>query len=577
LSSAASTENVLPQTNEVESNSTSPENYGPNNTRSAEPASSAAAEAADHDRPSGIAAWLSAAAMDRALRLEPDEAWDTLTVSTTTATSEEGRVLDVEDSHEADSSSGNSSSEPLLEDGEHLEMKYTPGTEIGWHDLVHKVETTKALLGKDSWSTEEWFTAETLCKSVWATQPSVRAVVLQFALFHRALLEKESLVQTNDYFTSQQLDPWLGLSLINRMLSNWRLVYKGGQAEALRECNLAPNNMLDTVVSVYHDRFETNLSEWTMYLILDADLGAWRPETPDFSQEILDTSLQLYQTGDSWCKPRAQLFNGILQAWIKSNRGHAAAGAVREVFDCMTEHEIPPNGRTYKYALRILCQQRSPDAGIQAERLLQRMYSEFLDGAKGTMPDAYAFNLAVAAWAKSGSPEAGPRSEQIYRQMLLLREQDHLFGSDDISVINNTLLGYTNSKARDAPTRSEAFWRSTGVAGDSVTFSILIKHFAQLGKIKDVDRLMKECQESSTVQADMPTYVLVFKAYAESKLENKGALANDILKHLEQDPKINMSTIVYNGACVNFAAVTMMDYFKWKTLLTCLFCFVSLL
>jgi len=349
------------------------------------------------------------------------------------------------------------------------------------------------------------------------------------------------------------------------MLSNWRLVYKNTADVATVvpfQNELAPTRLLDAVV--HHDNSRSlDVSEWTLYLILDADLAHPRPATPAFSQEILDTALELYQNGDNndLCKPKAQLYNLILQAYTQQHQSQsqqqpntAATAAVREVLDSMEEHEVPPNGRTYKSALRLWSQAAGPtclDAGAQAEALLQRLYADYLNGATGCQPDVYAFALAVAAWAKTGLPEAGQRCEQIYRQMLLLREQDHLFGQDDISVINNVLLAYSNSSSSSSKQtdallhQSETFWRSTGVPGNSITYSILIKQYAHLGRVRDVDRLL---QESRALATELSTYVLVFKAYAESG--GPVERAHELLRQLESDPEIQLNTIVYNGACV---------------------------
>ena len=428
---------------------------------------------------------------------------------------------------------------------------------------------SELLLLSRQWKVEDWFQAETLCRSVWSSQHSIRAVVVQFALFHRALLEREALATSNNNngkeqsdFQSQNPSEWIGLSLLNRMLSNWRLVYIGGRAlELTEDCHLSPQNLLATIVSHYHDRFFLGLSEWTMFMLLDADVCQWRPETPQFSQEILDTAVEMYQAGERRCKPKAQLFNCILQSWIPANDDNsntksnsttntAAVAAVGEVFECMKELGIPPNGRTYKFALRLWSQQRTHEAALEAENLLQRMYADFLDGVQATQPDVYAFNLVVVAWYRSGSADAGPRCEEIFRQMELLRGKGHLFGFADISIINNTIQAYAQAGNVQALQRSEQFWRSTGVPGNNITYVSLIKQAARLGRIDDVERLIREKTAlSSEPPSDLSTYVLVFKAYAESKLVNKAIHANDLLQHLEQDAKIKLNTIVYNGVC----------------------------
>ena len=522
-------------------------------------------------------------ALERALRPHIDEEWDS-SVATSMEVKKQnlhkndkgglisGTFLDTTtmDPHFEDVVGGTAvEHEALLleqDSSETIELRYAPRKALPWDELRHHVETTRQLLQMtQAWSTEDWFQAEVQFRNVWTTQHSVRAVVLQFALFHRALLEREALRNRGNNHSSgggdedtvhhHRSDNWVGLPLLNRMLSNWKVVYIGGNAQELcsSNCHLSPPELLETIVAFYHDRFRLSPSEWTMFLLLDADVNVWRPETPQFSQEILDTTIELYQTGEVRCKPKAQLFNCILNSWIPASqqRGHngtAAVAAVKEVFDCMKEHDVLPNGRTYKYALRLWSEQGTRDAALAAENLLQRMYADFLAGVEATKPDLHAFNLVVVAWARSGILDAGPRCEEIYRQMELLREKDHVFGGDDISLINNTILAYAQSKTVQGLQQGEQFWRTTGIPGDHITYSLLIKEYAHFGRIEDVERLIREkTSQGNGGTNDLSTYVLVFKAYAESKLADKAVYANELLQYLEQDVNNRLNTIVYNG------------------------------
>lgn len=499
--------------------------------------------------------------LERALSPTSDREWDTLLQR-----------------HMTDSS---------LEDPvETYEIGYVSSTAappLPWDESRWKITTTASLLqtATGDWTPEQWFAAEDLLVNWWSKEPCVRAIILQFALYRRSWEEKTHYLDrrhhcpdTNGTETNaadllhhlQQPDPlvsyaktdkWLNAKLLNHMVYNWATVYTA-HAAALIECHLGPTNLLETVWEVYNGHFGAAVSDKTLYFILEADVNQLRrKETPELAERIIDHAVVLWESGHEGSLPKTTLFNQALKAWVKAEEGVATLEAVDKLLARMMELNVPYSKNTYTMALQACVQQGTEAAARRAEDFLQNMYSEYLQGSVRLQPDVYAFTSVVHAWAKSKSPQAGPRAEQIYQQMLLLRKKGHLFGykTADTTLINCALLCWGNSGTADAATKAEEFWLSTRVAPCSHTYTTLISLYSQHRNTAAVQRLWHEMEtaldvEGKIIKPEAPVYTAILSAYAKSKLPNKLELAEAALKQMKEATNVALNTTTYNGTFV---------------------------
>lgn len=471
---------------------------------------------------------------------------------------------------------------------------------LSWNDRQWKIQSTARLLNSPvgSWSVEDWFALEDLFVHFWARQDCMRSVVAQLTLFERCLLEKNRIFQVEpcsssisssrgepNILTSEILETtngvkdgvislhsseslemhintWLNLHLLNHIVDSWRFVY-AAEPLPLRNCQLAPLDVLDKVLHVFHKQLGCEVSAKTFYFIAEAEMAyPHKDRTPEILDKLLATTIGLYNEGMELCLPKNLFWNMALTAWMKAERGSDSVDAVTRLLQTMDDLQISRSKRTYLTAIRAHAQQCSEKAALDAEGLLQRMYSEYVSGAYKVQPDVYAFAAVVDAWAKSKSPLAGPRAEQIYQQMLELRKQDQLYGykNEDTTLINCAIMCWGNVGTVEAVAKGEAFWRSTGVIPTSVTFTTLINLYSDLGQVADAERLWQELditedENGHVLRRENALYLSMLSMYAKSKIPNRVERASSIIQKINDSGEIAPSNAVYNGTwlCMSYA------------------------
>jgi hypothetical protein len=463
--------------------------------------------------------------------------------------------------------------------------------------------------GGEGWSMEDWFVVEDLLVHYWSRLDTIQAVLVQFALLEQCLLERNRLSrplqpssdatrapplypmtttttaiptddtvvdndQTYDSLESlrKQIDRWLHLHLLNDMVESWRLVYTV-HADTFAACHLTPTDLLHRVVHVLYHELGLSLDAKTFYYIAEAEMcRPSRHSSPEFVQAVLMQTIDLYRSHPETlasCFPKVPLWNFALTAWVKADRGADTQTAVTQLLQLMDEYNVPRSKRTYLTALQACVQQKSVNGAMQAEQLLQRMYQEYLHSDNGhggpspkLQPDVYAFTAVVDAWAKSRSPQAGPRAEQIYQQMLALRHKNHLFGyrKADTTLINCALMCYANPKPTpESVAQAEAFWRQSLVPPDVITYATLIQLYASTENIAAAERLWNELWDTAVdisghplVVTEVSLFATMLAMYAKSKLPNRIELATAVLQRMKESKHVQPNTMVYNGTfCVS--------------------------
>ena len=304
------------------------------------------------------------------------------------------------------------------------------------------------------------------------------------------------------------------------------------------------------------------LSEKTLRMIVEAEVSTLLPgQKPDLANVALEKVIDLWKSGMESCAPKAKFFNLVAFAWVKADRGQETVDAVSAIRKRMLDLNIRYNRISYAHALQALAQCHSNEAAKQAASLLKQMYNEYLEGNQRTQPDLHLFAIAISAWANSGSPEAGSRAEQLYHQMILLREQNHLLGDSksDSFVVNSVLRCWGNAKTPSAAAQAEDFWRSTGMPANSVTYGTLARLYSQVGKVKDVERIVEEMEtdvssaianeqnDAATVEPSLYAYTALLSAYAKSDLRDKLERSEALIHRMQRKAGTKPNREVYNG------------------------------
>jgi hypothetical protein len=448
-------------------------------------------------------------------------------------------------------------------------------TTISTDEWGTKLINTAMLLHSDigCWTRDEWTLVEDILPWL-AKKPTARAVVLQFALHQRILDEKQyhrnqdQPPPEEEHAAMPDTDAWFHTPLLRTMFINWRKVHNESTKILLQSCGLAPSDLLDRIVRVYHERYHIPISEKLMFILLDAYVAASSSvpvcTRPDLAEAVLDQSLALWKQGQNACYPQTPLYNLVMYAWIKANLGRDTVDAVSRIMQRMNENKIQFDANTYNYALQIEALRGSEKGAIAAEALLRKIYQEYSSGNESLQVTVQMFACVIQAWANSGSPKAVQRAEEIYHQMLAMRKDNDLKGSWDHLAAKAVLHAYLVAAKSDSTmcSKAEDFWRNSGAIVDHDSFATLIMMYAKCGKLDDIDRLLIEMENSSIPERDFRgidrkkignhAYTAALSAYAKSRVDNKLHRAESLFRRIQQWSKA--TTPVYNGTFVNYAA-----------------------
>lgn len=495
---------------------------------------------------------------------------------------------------------------------------------------------------------ETWLDAEE-CLPWWSVARTKESVYISFQLWNRlfeeikasnTIMSSVSNENTSDkdaLSLESSTYPNSEISLINsemfvRILNNWRVVYWNENTE-----RYTPEHVL-TLLDRYNvrtTRYQTAIRKSTglnrelsgeflvcekaFYLIVDAAVRrrAENPTTtPRFAENCLESCIASYRNGNSSCFPTTELVNGVIRAWVYSelpggkayntNSNHRKSrnrlrtvqdrstdamipNKVENLMRLMTEFEIPFNSRTYNLAILAWANTESAAGALEAEGLLQRMHTEYLQGDLSVQPDPYAFTTTIVAWARSKSKDAGAKAEKLLKQFRLLRAkneikipnwmrtQDHDF---DSPLVNATIQCYANSGTRASAEYAQQLFDQMKLRlstrrkrADIVAYLNLIRCWAAIGDAKQAESLMNDMlhdMDRTDLEPDIVlveevdpistgsrselqnnpkslVYATVMSAWAKSKFTDRLKRADKLLHDIREKDARSANTGVYNA------------------------------
>ena len=226
----------------------------------------------------------------------------------------------------------------------------------------------------------------------------------------------------------------------------------------------------------------------------------------------------------------------------------------------MDELKIARSRQTYRILFRECLQRGTEVAARDAEDLLRQMYKDYLVDPSKVQPDMSTFIYVVDTWAKSNSQLAGPRAEQIYEQMKVLREKQHLLvvgETAETRLVTCVLMCWAIMGTAAAAEKAEAFWRQSGIVPDSAIYSTLINLYNKANCLEDAERIWNEFLEFRGADG-MPLKEIEYSAsallsaYSKSNLPNRVERAEARFDRMRDSPHANLDTACYNGTCLLF-------------------------
>jgi pentatricopeptide repeat protein len=172
-------------------------------------------------------------------------------------------------------------------------------------------------------------------------------------------------------------------------------------------------------------KIRPNVITYSTVLKCWATFGYRHPKTTHRISEKVEAFLkeleERYNSGDTTCKPDAQLYSMAIKAYL-SVGNVVRAEALLERME--KTPEIKPTVRTFSEFLLYYAQLGNAEGAQWAEELLDRLRTM---SDSSVRPNSYTFNIVLNAWAKLGSPDAADRMWNVYEKRLADNvELDHV-------------------------------------------------------------------------------------------------------------------------------------------------------
>ena len=159
------------------------------------------------------------------------------------------------------------------------------------------------------------------------------------------------------------------------------------------------------------------------------------------AQEVLERlQAKFDETGDYAMMPNSISFNTVLSAWAKSGWQEEGAEHCEMLLNEMIDLGIA-NVISYNAALHAWARSGTPDAGEQAERLLNSM-------CDGVQPDARTFATVMDAWSRSyGCEDSAQRAHDLLTEMEELVRKGDVRMNPNYVVYSTVIKAYAMSKS----------------------------------------------------------------------------------------------------------------------------------
>lgn len=436
-----------------------------------------------------------------------------------------------------------------------------------------------------SYTPENWFEAEQGL-SWWTRMRSAESVQLTFQLLDRLIQERTIQARSETASSFMFSDSWLlDPELLLRLLRNWQRVVWSQQEEATATGvgvgagagagEQDNNQQLLANFTLMCDRLEGYVAssivrpdEACFYTVLQtaARLTGCARQRPELCEYVLQRTVlchenvvavsseqeqQASKTDEAVAasfKPGTDFYNLVIRAWSQSDRPEAPARAKR-VMEQMLESQVRPDALTYQGVIYTWAAAGKP---YEAEGLLRRMYSEYLEGDEKVRPELHTFTTVIFAWAKSGRPEAAERAEEILNAMKQVgpqyrREQARFGGRDprealeaDTPCMNAVLSCYARAKTRAAAQRAEQILQEMKRAGpwvDIESYNMVVKAWASVGNAERAEALLDEAYQvyvkgNRRMMPSTDICTTVIAAWAQSRAPNKVERAQAVMSKM---------------------------------------------
>lgn len=255
-------------------------------------------------------------------------------------------------------------------------------------------------------------------------------------------------------------------------------------------------------------------------------------------------------------------YNLLLEGWVRSKAGTAAAERCEQILMEMQEHsDIIPDLDSFKMVLMAWRASDSANAAVRAQRVLEYMIRLYSSGHNNlACPDSDCFDICLQLWARSGRPDAPKQTELLVIAMERLHRATQLKKVQPKTTTFNAVLAAW-SKSKDPDTvkhcleilrfmETHAKLGDTAVEPDMVTYITCISAIARFnGPAYKAESIMKRVEHAAMegntkLVPDTILYNSVISCWARSSDTGAYRKARSIL-----DRQINQHQVMNNSKC----------------------------
>ena len=241
------------------------------------------------------------------------------------------------------------------------------------------------------------------------------------------------------------------------------------------------------------------------------------------------------------------VFNAVIYAWVRSNRGRSAAIQAEDILQMMIQwsqtsssssggvssrvRPVQPTTRTYSMIIMAWAEcetiESKGDAAQRAETILMKMVQLFSEGQDSVKPNSLLFTSCIAAWSRAAlnCNEAPDRAERLWE---LLRKLYAETGCRDIELEPSTQIGNAVISAWSrCVSRSDSVERALGALDilkqegkdDLISYNTVLDAMSKKGCAQDAIKLLHWLEgpdSNRSLVPDLVSYNSVLAAFGRS-------------------------------------------------------------
>jgi pentatricopeptide repeat protein len=230
---------------------------------------------------------------------------------------------------------------------------------------------------------------------------------------------------------------------------------------------------------------------FTFNALLKCLAASARSDAGKRAEDVLGDMERRYRAGDTRSKPNAITYNLAIKACFQAGDPEKADAVMKR----MEKSDTPPNVRTYNDILQHYSQIGTSAAAERAEQILAYM-KDLAKSTPSLKPNTFSYSIVLAAWARSGDPNAANRMWKIYEQMAT--DQIDL----DTFVYTSFISFLAKSRKLEDVERADLLLQSMEnsnrrvIQPDSRHFTSVVKGYANRGSPESATRILIRSAEA---------------------------------------------------------------------------------